>query len=117
VRGAPITVKCDCGQIQYVPYGERWECPGCDRVWDTGQIPEAEYWGIMHEMRRYRLQVIAAALAIFIPLGVLGFLAGPRFFLMIPVAMGAWFFFYMPRWRRKVRTRARNLPTWQLHPE
>jgi len=117
VRGAPITVKCDCGQVRYVPYGERWECPECHRTWDTGQIPEREYWGIMREMRRYRLQVIATALIIFVPLGILGAFAGTKFFLLIPVVMGAWYFFYMPRWRQKVRRRARSLPTWQLRPE
>jgi hypothetical protein len=117
MRGAPITVKCDCGQIEYVPYGESWTCPDCHRRWDTRQIPQEEYWGIMHEMRAYRLQVMGMALALFVPLGILGAFAGPRFFVLIPFVMGGWYFFYMPRWRQKVRRRARNLPTWQLHPE
>jgi hypothetical protein len=33
------------------------------------------------------------------------------------VLMSFWFLFYMPRWRRQVRERARNLRRWKLHPE
>jgi hypothetical protein len=28
-----------------------------------------------------------------------------------------WFIWFMPWWRRRIRRRARNLPTWQLTPE
>ena len=52
VRGALITIRCDCGGIGYVPYDVRWECPTCHRRWNTGQIPAEEYWGIMRGMRR-----------------------------------------------------------------
>jgi hypothetical protein len=31
--------------------------------------------------------------------------------------MAFWFLVYMPRWRQKVRRRARSLPHWQLRPE
>jgi len=63
VRGAQITVRCDCGGVGYVPYGERWECATCHRRWNTGQIPAEEYWGIMRDMRRMRISVILTALA------------------------------------------------------
>jgi hypothetical protein len=33
------------------------------------------------------------------------------------LVMTFWFVFYMPRWRKKVRLRARNLPHWQLRPD
>ena len=36
---------------------------------------------------------------------------------MLPVLMSFWYLFYMPRWRRRVRQRARSLTSWQLHPE
>src|SRR5262249_25070269 len=71
VRGAQITVRCDCGGIGYVPYGERWECPTCHRRWNTGQIPAEEYWGIMRDMRRMRISVILTALALVVPVVVL----------------------------------------------
>jgi len=39
VRGAVITIRCDCGGVGYVPYDARWECPTCHRRWNTNQIP------------------------------------------------------------------------------
>ena len=63
MRGAPITIRCDCGQVERVPYGQRWVCPDCGRRWNTEQIPAEEYWGIMREMRNYRLQVVGVSLA------------------------------------------------------
>ena len=117
VRGALITIRCDCGGIGYVPYDVRWECPTCHRRWNTGQIPAAEYWAIMRDMRRMRINVLATALGIIIPVVVLTAVAGIRILLLLPVVMSFWFLFYMPRWRRRVRQRARSLTSWQLHPE
>ena len=117
VRGALITVRCDCGGIGYVPYGERWECPTCHRRWNTGQIPAEEYWGIMRDMRRMRINVLATALGLIIPILILTAVAGIRIIILLPVVMSFWFLFYMPRWRRRVRLQARNLQRWQLHPE
>ena len=117
VRGALITVRCDCGGIGYVPYGERWECPTCHRRWNTGQIPAEEYWGIMRDMRRMRINVLATALGLIIPILILTAVAGIRMLILLPVVMSFWFLFYMPRWRRRVRQQARNLQRWQLHPE
>jgi hypothetical protein len=117
VRGAQITVRCDCGGVGYVPYGERWECPTCHRRWNTGQIPAEEYWGIMRDMRRTRINVLATALGLILPILILAAVAGIRILALLPVVMGFWFLFYMPRWRRRVRLQARNLQRWQLHPE
>ena len=117
VRGALITVRCDCGGIGYVPYDERWECPSCHRRWNTGQIPAEEYWGIMRDMRRMRINVLATALGIVIPIVALSVVLGFRILLLLPVLMSFWFLFYMPRWRRRVRQKSRSLSRWQLHPE
>ncbi len=117
MRGAQITVCCDCGQVGYVPYGERWRCPGCSRSWNTSQIPSEEYWGIMRDMRRLRLKVIFLALALVVPVAALVPLAGPQILLLLPVVMSFWFMFYMPRWRRRVREQARSLSRWKLRPE
>lgn len=68
-------------------------------------------------MRRYRLQVIGVAVALGVTFAGLVLLSGSRALVLVPLIMGGWFFFYMPQWRRKVRARARNLPTWRLHPE
>jgi hypothetical protein len=117
VRGARITVRCDCGGIGYVPYGERWECRTCQRRWNTGQIPADEYWGIMRDMRRLRINVIITALLIVVPIVALSAVAGIRILLLLPLVMSFWFMFYMPRWRRRARQQARNLTRWKLHPE
>jgi hypothetical protein len=117
VRGAQITVRCDCGGIGYVRYGERWECPTCHRRWNTGQIPAEEYWGIMRDMRRTRINVLATALGLILPILILTAVAGIKILALLPVVMGFWFLFYMPRWRRRVRLQARSLQRWQLHPE
>ena len=117
VRGALITIRCDCGGIGYVPYDARWECLTCHRRWNTGQIPAEEYWGIMRDMRRMRIKVLVIALGLVVPIVVLSAVAGLRILLLLPVVMSFWFLFYMPRWRRRVRQQARNLQRWQLHPE
>jgi hypothetical protein len=118
MRGAPITIRCDCGQVERVPYGQTWPCPECGRRWNTEQIPSDEYWGIMREMRRYRLQVLGISMVL--GLGFAIALANINVRRVLPIILGLmafWFLVYMPRWRQKVRRRARNLPHWQLHPE
>ena len=118
MRGAPITVRCDCGTVEYVDYGATWKCPECGRRWNTEQIPAEEYWGIMREMRRYRLQVIGVSVVVGIGFAIVIANVDARRFL--PLALGLmafWFLVYMPRWRQKVRRRARSLPHWQLRPE
>jgi hypothetical protein len=117
VKGPPITVRCDCGEIERVAYGEAWICPSCGRRWDTAQIPSEEYWGVMREMRRYRLEVIAVSVALGIALAItLANLGSRRYFPIVLGVMGFWFLIYMPRWRQKVRRRARELPGWRLKP-
>jgi hypothetical protein len=71
----------------------------------------------MRDMRRLRINVIATALVIVIPIVALSLVAGNRILLLLPVAMSFWFLFYMPRWRRRARQQARNLTRWKLHPE
>ena len=117
MRGARITVRCDCGEIQYVPYGERWECPKCGRRWNTAQIPSEEYWGIMREMRQERLRIMALAIVVGVGFAAFAIANGPRTFALAPVVLGVWLLFVMPRWRRRLRARARSLPTWKLKPE
>jgi hypothetical protein len=117
MRGALITVRCDCGVTGHVAHGDRFKCGGCGRTWNTSQIPADEYWEIMRDMRRLRLSVMGTALALVLPIAALTPVAGIRILLLLPVLMSFWFIFYMPRWRRKVRERALNLRRWQLHPD
>ncbi len=117
MKGPPITVRCDCGNVHYVPYGEAWRCERCGRRFNTSQIPADEYWGIMREQRRLRFRAMGVAGLIVATFVTLGLTVGQRFFLLVPVALGLWFIFYMPQWRRKVRAAARSLPTWDLTPD
>jgi hypothetical protein len=117
VKGPPITVKCDCGNVHYVPYGEAWTCERCGRTWNTSQIPPEQYWGILRDMRRYRIQAMVMALVIGAAFAILAITTGPGVFALVPVPLGFWFLWYMPQWRRKVRAAARSLPTWHLSPE
>jgi hypothetical protein len=117
MRGAQITIRCDCGEVGYVAYGERWVCGKCRRAWNTAQIPAEEYWGIMRDMRRLRINVIFVALAVAVPFVALIPLLGARIMILLPLVMGFWFILYMPRWRRRVREQARSLQKWKLRPE
>jgi hypothetical protein len=84
MKGPPITVTCKCGDVRQVPYGETWPCERCGRRWNTSQIPADVYWGIMREMRNYRLIVIGIALALGAGFGLLAFLVAERLILRRP---------------------------------
>ena len=71
----------------------------------------------MRDMRRTRINVLVTALGMVIPIVAVSLFAGIRILLLLPVVMGFWFLFYMPRWRRRVRQQARSLRRWKLHPE
>ena len=113
MKGPPITVSCKCGEVRHVPYGETWQCEKCGRRWDTAQIPAEDYWGIMREMRNYRLAVIGLALVF----GALAVFVAENLILLLPVVLTFWFIWFMPWWRRRIRRRAQSLPSWQLTPE
>lgn len=117
VRGPPVTIACDCGERRDVPYGDVWQCEACGRRWNTNQIPAEEYWGLMRDMRRFRLSVIGVALGLAAVFGLLALLVAETLFLLLPVVLAGWFLVYMPFWRRKVRRRARSAPRWSLRPE
>ncbi len=117
MKGPPITIRCECGETKQVPYGERWSCERCGRNWNTAQIPAEEYEGILREMRRFRLNAIAAAFVLGVGFTILALTVSQSLFLLLPAVLGGWYIWYMPFWRRKVRRRARSLPTWQLTPE
>jgi hypothetical protein len=117
VKGPPITVSCRCGQVEHVPYGDTWTCGQCGRRWNTAQIPEDEYWGIMREMRWYRLVVVGIALGLAVVFGLLALFVAENLILLLPVVLTFWFIWFMPWWRRRIRRRARSLPSWRLHPE
>ncbi len=100
-----------------MPFGDTWTCERCGRVWDTQQIPAAEYLARVRRMRLFRLEplaLLALGVAVFVPLVAfvdygLIFLAGTLAF--------AFILFYMPFWRRRVRRAVADAPSWELKPE
>src|SRR4051812_24392858 len=59
LKGPRITVNCECGQTNYLSYGETWTCPSCARMYDTNRIPRDDYERIRDISLRYRLLPIA----------------------------------------------------------
>jgi hypothetical protein len=116
VKGPPITVRCDCKQVLHVPYGDAVICPSCGRRWDTAQIPVEEYDGVMRDMRGFRLQAMILGSGIGLAVVLFATLTNRPLFPLALIAMAGWWLLYMPRWRRKVRARARELPSWNLRP-
>jgi hypothetical protein len=117
VKGPPITVTCECGQVRSLAWGVRWECETCGKRWNTGQIPAEQYEELIRAVRGYRLQALiftGVMFAIFVPLIVLvdvriGFTGLIVFF--------AWAYLLRPRQRRKVAEAIRANSRWQLEPE
>jgi hypothetical protein len=117
VAKPPITIKCECGEKRDVAYGERWECETCGRAWNTLQIPAEEYENLLRGVRRHKLEALAAAVvgaAVMLPLISL---VSTKFIALVPLAMAAWLFVFLPAWRRRYRRTAGAAPRWRLHPE
>jgi Flp pilus assembly protein TadB len=113
----PITLTCECGVQQAVPYGERWTCSKCRRTWDTSQIPEADYDAVLRIQRRYRiipmglLILAAATVVLFVALGrVLAVI-------LLPLILTLWFMFIRPLQRKRLKAQVAALPEWKLTPE
>ena len=69
----------------------------------------------MRDMRRTRINVLATALGLILPILILAAVAGIRILALLPVVMSFWFLFYMPRWRRSGQTAGQEyLQRWQL---
>jgi hypothetical protein len=117
VKGPPVTVTCECGDVRLLRYGERWECETCGRRWNTEQIPAEEYRKLESALRRYQLQSLGFAVVlvgIFAPLMVL---VDVRLGITGLIVFFAWAFLLRPRQRRRLLHEARQGNRWQLRPE
>lgn len=113
----PITVRCECGTGARVKYGERWTCPSCGKVYDTAQIPEAEYRERTRIVSRYRLITLgplAALAAIMVPLVV--FVDPALIFLMGMMAF-AYILLFLPLVRRHAHRGVTQGTAWDLRAE
>lgn len=118
LRGPPIAVTCDCGCKRDLKYGDKWTCEACGRVWNTEQIPKADYEAIRKTQFKFRLAPIALGL-LTLGLAIFFTLSGNLFsmFLLLPVALLFWFMILRPLHRQAYRKAIADLPQWKLRPE
>ncbi len=118
MREPPITVTCECDEIGYVRYGERWTCPDCGKTWDTSQIPREEYDRLMASVRRYRLLIVGPPLALAAVLVPLAILVGIQYAFLLFVLVMAWGLLVVPQLRARTTQHVLgNTRQWELHPE
>jgi hypothetical protein len=118
LRGPPITITCECGGSEKVPHGERWTCESCGRSYDTSRIPREEYDVIRRTQLRFRALPIAIGLVV-VALGIFFSLTGNTVsvFILLPMALVAWFTFIRPAHRRRYRKAIAELPRWDLRAD
>lgn len=118
MRAPPITITCDCGSSTSVPYGARWRCETCGNEWDTGQIPRAEYDGLLRGVRRYRLLVLGPPLALAAVLVPLTIFSGSQYAFLLFVLVMTHALLVVPQLRRRATASVRERATrWSLRPE
>lgn len=118
MRAPPITITCDCGAVNNLAYGERWECTECGKTWNTAQIPPAEYDALLRGLKQYRLLVLLPPIllaAVFVPLAVL---VGLQFAFLLFVFVMGYALLVVPQLRRRAAARMReSTMRWKLRPE
>lgn len=117
-RGPRITLTCECGELRYLSYGERWTCEKCGKTWNTARIPLEQYAELRRTQLRFRRVPIAISVLALICI-VAFIIVGKAFGGLIVVALGAttWSMFFRPLYRRRYREALADLPSWQIKPE
>src|SRR5262249_55089982 len=103
-KGPLVTVTCECGQRRELRYGERWQCEGCGRRFDTGKIPLEEYAAIRRTQVRYRLFPLGAGLLLLVGV-IVFFLTGRAYgaLVAVPFLLASWAVFGRPLYRARYR--------------
>ena len=115
-KGPRITVTCECGQRRELRYGERWQCEGCGRKFDTGKIPLEEYAAIRRTQVRYRMIPLVTGLLLLVGV-IVFFLTGRAYgaLVAVPFLIASWGVFGRPFYRSRYRrSLTKNLPTWEI---
>jgi hypothetical protein len=68
----------------------------------------------MRDMKGLRVRAMGLGAALGLAVVLISLFSERPIFPLALVAMAGWWLLYMPRWRRRVRARARDLPTWNL---
>lgn len=117
-HGPRITLTCDCGEVRYLKYGERWTCETCGKTWNTNRIPLEQYAAVRATQLRYRrvpMLISIVALACIVAFVIVGkALAG---LVIVALVVTAWSMFFRPLHRRKYRQALADLPSWKIKPE
>jgi len=103
-KGPLITLTCECGERRELHYGERWQCGGCGRTWDTNKIPIDEYAAIRRTQLRYRVVPLLSGLFLLAAV-VLFLLEGKAFgaLIVVPFLLASWNMFGRPFFRARYR--------------
>ena len=118
MREPPITVTCDCGQVTYLRYGDRWTCPTCGKTWNTSQIPKDDYASLLRSVRRYRWIALGPPIALAAVLVPLAIVVGFQYGLLLFVFVFAYAVFVIPKVRERAsRDVAESARSWSLSPE
>jgi hypothetical protein len=118
LRGPPLSITCACGQKARLRYGSVWTCERCGLTWDTGGIPRAEYERIRRLQLRFRLLPVALGLSV-VAAAAFFTLSGSAaaIFLLLPIALLAWFTFLRAPYRRRYRAAIAERQKWTLRAE
>jgi hypothetical protein len=117
-RGPPITVKCECGERRELRYGQRWQCEGCGRTYDTNRIPAEEYASFRRNRVHDRLLPSVVVLGLVAAI-VAVVLAGRPFtaLLIFSVVGFGWGTFVRPARRRRQYKAIADRPKWNIKAE
>jgi hypothetical protein len=118
-KGPLITLTCECGQRREVRYGERWQCDGCGRSYDTAKIPLEEYAAIRRTQLRYRMIPLVSCLILLA--GMIVFWATGRTYgalVAVPFLLASYVMFGRPFFRSRYRRAlSQQLPTWNIESD
>ena len=117
-RGPRITLTCNCGEVNYLQYGERWTCDRCGRTWDTRRIPLEQYAELRRTQLRYRR--IPIAVSVISLVCIISFLVagkGLAGLIIVAFSITAWSMFARPLHRRRYREALARIPSWDIEPE
>lgn len=110
-RSLPITVTCACGATGPLSAGsDAWACPACGIRYATEGLDVS---GLARQLTVIKRYVWGGVVAIFLVAVVLA-LVRPVALFSVPVLLGAYYFFVMPRYRRRLRDLYASLPEWRL---
>jgi hypothetical protein len=107
-------VTCGCGASGRLTVGAAtWSCSSCGRRYVTEGLDVS---GLARQLAVIKRYVWAGAVAILLVVGVLAFVR-PAALLTVPVLLGVYYFYVMPRYRRKLRDLYASLPEWRLRAQ